>query len=66
MAKYLKDNFSELPHKGKPSEFFLIKRDEGGNAIINDEQKSFVWLHYVTYSDPEEMVTILDWLYEYV
>ncbi len=52
-----------LPHKGKPSEFFWIKRDEGGYAIINDEQKIFVWLHYVNFSDPEDMVTILDWLY---
>ena len=59
-----------LPHKGKPSEFFLVKRDAFGFVIpnseglpnLNDEQKKFVWLHYVNYSDPEDMVTILDWL----
>ena len=53
-----------LQIKGKPSEFFLIKRDAEGLAILNYEQKKFVWLHYVNYSDPEDMVTILDWLYD--
>jgi hypothetical protein len=54
-----------LPHKGKPSEFFLIKRDADFVATLSDEQEKFVWLHYYTYSDPEDMVTILDWLHEY-
>jgi hypothetical protein len=53
-----------MPHKGKPSEFFWIKRDAEGFAILNDEQKKFVWIHYVNYSDSEDMVTILDWLYD--
>ena len=53
-----------LPHKGKPSEFFWIKRDAENVAMLNDEQKKFVWLHYIIYSDPDDMVTILDWLYD--
>ena len=31
---------------------------------MNDEQKKFVWDHYVNYSDPEDMVAILEWLYD--
>jgi hypothetical protein len=53
-----------LAHKGKPSEFFWIKRDAEGFPILNFEQKTFVWVHYVNYSDPEDMVSILDWLYD--
>ncbi len=53
-----------MPHKGKPSEFFRIKRDAEGLAIPNDEQKKFVYLQYVFHSDPEDMVTILNWLYD--
>jgi hypothetical protein len=44
-----------LPHKGKPKEFFWVKRDALNFVILNaeglpdlnEEQKKFVWLHYV-------------------
>ena len=51
-------------HKGKPSGFFVINRDAEGFPILNFEQKTFVWVHYVNYSDPEDMVSILEWLYD--
>ena len=52
-----------LPTKGNPSKFFKIEVDAQGNALLNSEQKKFVYLHYVSYSDPEDMVNIIDWLY---
>ena len=52
-----------LPHKGKKSEFFIVKRDVDGNPLpLEQEQKLFVFIHYPTYTDPDDMVTILDWL----
>ena len=53
-----------LPHKGKPSEFFWINRDAEDNPILTIEQKTFVWLHYPLYPDPENMVELLYWLYD--
>ena len=52
-----------LPTKGNPSRFFKIEVDAQGNAQLNSEQKKFVYRHYVMYADPEDMVTILTWLY---
>ena len=45
-------------------EFFKIPRDAKGVPRLNKDQKDFVYLHYVQYADPEDMVTILDWLYQ--
>ena len=53
-----------MPHKGKPSEFFKINRDAEGHTNLNDQQKAFVRLHYIDHTDPENMVTILEWLYD--
>jgi hypothetical protein len=53
------------PHKGKPASFFIVERDSAGNPQPTKEQQEFIFLYYVTYADPEDMVTLLDWLFEY-
>ena len=58
------EEIAALPHKGKPSKFFVIERDAEDYALLNQEQKEFVWLHYILYSDPEDMVLILEWVRE--
>jgi hypothetical protein len=50
-----------MPHRGKKSEFFSITRDANG-TVLTQEQKNFVYLHFPTYADPEDMVAILEWL----
>ena len=52
-----------LPTKGNPSKFFKIEVDAQGNALLNSEQKKFVYLHYTLHSDPEDMVELIYWLY---
>jgi hypothetical protein len=53
-----------LPHKGKPADFFLVERDSAGNPQLTKEQQEFVFLHYLLHSDPEDMVTLFDRLYD--
>ena len=48
----------------KPSQFFKIQFDAQSNAQLNNEQKDFVYLHYVNHTDPEDMVMIIEWLYQ--
>lgn len=54
-----------LPHKGKPANFFDLERDSAGNPQPTKTQSDFIFLHYMTYADPEDMAMLLDWLYEY-
>lgn len=66
--KALKAKQAEIdaqPHKGKPSEFFIIERDASDNAQVKPEQMDFIFLHYMTYADPEDTVMIFEWLHEY-
>ena len=64
MSKKKKQEEKEmLPTKGNPSKFFKIEVDAYGNALLNSEQKIFVYLHYTLYADPEDMLMIIDWLY---
>ena len=37
--------------------------DDQENALLNNEQKKFVFLHYVNFADPKDMVIILNLLY---
>ena len=37
--------------------------DDQENALLNNEQKKFVFLHYVNFAGPRDMVIILNWLY---
>jgi hypothetical protein len=54
-----------MPHKGKPSEFFKLQRDDEGKAMIKNEQMYFIYDYYMTYADPEDSEMLLDWLYKY-
>ena len=54
-----------MPTKGYPSKFFKFESfDESGNVVLNSEQKKFVYLHYVSYADPEDMLMIINWLHD--
>jgi hypothetical protein len=52
----------KLPTKGKPASFFEMQRDEFGSPLVSIDQKNFIYLHYVLYADPEDMIMILEWL----
>ena len=51
-----------MPTKGEPSKFFKFEVDDEGNALLNIEQKKFVYRHYVKYADPGDMEMIIYWL----
>jgi hypothetical protein len=55
----------EMPHKGKKAEFFYFRRDEDGVPVLTQEQKNFIYLHYPTHADPEDMAITLLWLEEF-
>ena len=54
---------AKLHTKGKPSSFFIIEYDGEGNPQLNTDQKNFIFLHYISYSDPSDMLMIIDWLH---
>jgi archaellum component FlaD/FlaE len=53
------------PHKGKPASFFSVERDSAGNPQLTKEQQDFIFLEYMPYNDPEDMVMLLTWLHDY-
>ena len=55
----------KLPTKGKQASFFVVENDQEGETKVSKDQKDFIYLHYVLYADPEDMVMILDWLHNY-
>lgn len=69
-AKADEDAKAKLPHKGKPSDFFVMdfvegdQRDTtGGCRVPTKEQSVFIYTHYPTDSAPSAMIAKIYWLW---
>ena len=64
--KQKEEEIAKLPTKGNPPEFFQINYyDDEGFALLNSEQKKFVYGNYFLMNDPEDMVKCINWLHSY-
>ena len=55
---------AEIDKQKRPPSFFQVEEVTAGNPQPTEHQKQFILDHYPAYADPEEMVTVLDWLFE--